>query len=248
MARTVEMNTKGPGVQIVPAGQQVIVKLDFAGGPGSNGAVDGEKYLLVCSDPTVVFDKTEYIVVGDADQSCEFKAPAGIGKVDILVALEGTPATGGNTPIASFTAMRQGTPAAVPSGTPATPPATGVTVAANGWLGIGAAVALISLLFVFVIGAPVVIGSVLGYIGMTREKPTSISDVVLGGDDVSVKGLDLTVGLKADELSKTDGVGQQALLENLKTIWAEAIVPKCTDGSTPDPTTKLCTDGSKPIP
>jgi hypothetical protein len=244
MARILSLNSNGVGVVTVPPGQPVIVKLDFAGGPGTNGANNGDKYLLICTDPAVVFDRTEYTVVNDTDQSCEFRAPAGIGQIDIVVALEGTPATG-NTPIGSFTVMRQGTPA-VPPAPPAAPPTPGVTVAANGWMTVGVLALLVSLGLAFIIGFPVVIGSVLGYIGMTSEEPTSLSDIVVGEDAVSVKGLDMSFELKADELSRSDGVDQTAMAEELRKIWVDAVALKCADASTPNPTSGLCTDGSKP--
>mgnify|MGYP006865011290 CR=1 FL=1 len=230
------------------------MKLDFAGGSGANGAVDGQKYLLFCSDPTVAFDTTEYVVNGDGDQSHEFKAPAGAGRIEIDVALAGAPAAGGNTVISSFVAMRQAAAPAPtpPAGNQPAGPSSGISLATNGALGSGAAVTFICLALAFIIGTPVVFGIVMGIIGMTSEKPTTVDfgELLLGGDEVVSEGLDIhmeaTVDVEADKLIKADDAG--SLLGRAKAAWTTAIAPKCADGSTVDPATSLCADGSPPVP
>jgi len=245
MARTITVSGQAPGLATIAPGQQTVVKLAFAGGPGTNGAADGDKYRLICSDPGVSFDSTEYTVSGDADQSHEFKAPAGTSRFTLDVVKVGVPPAG-NTPVATFTVVRQATPAPAQPGagagtppqtptptTPVAPVVQGLRFGGDiGWIG------TIGLLLL--IGIPALFGGVMLYKSFTTTPAGQNNETLFTGlVEMFSEGIDAE-GLDVDMSS---GLKVNVTADKLKTGLRP---PTCADASTPDALTGLCADGSTP--
>ncbi len=109
MARSLSLNGVSRGEINVQEGDDLVMILSLAGGPGSNDAVQAETYKVDCNRPGIDFNPPTFTLPDDGDRQQTFLATAQPGPCTVTVTH--IDAAGNQIILESFSVMCQARPA-----------------------------------------------------------------------------------------------------------------------------------------